>query len=42
MVMRGRSMKGWLRLDAADVEGDELDAWVRRGLAFARSLPAKG
>jgi TfoX/Sxy family transcriptional regulator of competence genes len=42
MVMRGRSMKGWLRLDAVDVEGDELDAWVRRGLAFARSLPAKG
>jgi TfoX/Sxy family transcriptional regulator of competence genes len=41
MVMRGRSMKGWLRLDSADVDGDELDAWVQRGLAFARSLPAK-
>jgi TfoX/Sxy family transcriptional regulator of competence genes len=41
MVMRGRSMKGWLRLDSADVEGSELDAWVERGLAFARSLPAK-
>jgi hypothetical protein len=39
--MRGRSMKGWLRLDSADVDGDELDAWVQRGLAFARSLPAK-
>ena len=41
MVMRGRSMTGWLRLHSADVEGNELGAWVRRGLAFARSLPAK-
>jgi hypothetical protein len=41
MVMRGRSMKGWLRLDSAEVQGGELDAWVERGLAFARSLPAK-
>ena len=41
MVMGGRSMKGWLRLDSTDVEGDELKAWVERGLAFARSLPAK-
>ena len=43
MVMRGRAMAGWLRLDSADVEGDgELRAWVERGLSFARSLPAKG
>jgi TfoX/Sxy family transcriptional regulator of competence genes len=41
MVMRGRSMKGWLRVDSKDAEGDELDVWVERGLAFARSLPAK-
>lgn len=41
MVMRGRSMKGWLRLDSKDVEGDELNVWVERGIAFARSLPAK-
>jgi TfoX/Sxy family transcriptional regulator of competence genes len=41
MVMRGRPMSGWLRLDSTDVEGDELDVWVERGLAFARSLPAK-
>ena len=41
MVMRGRSMKGWLRVGSKDVEGDELDVWVERGLAFARSLPAK-
>ena len=40
-VNSGRSMKGWLRVDSKDVEGDELDVWVDRGLAFARSLPAK-
>ena len=42
MEMRGRSMAGWLRVDAADVEADdELAAWVERGVAYARSLPAK-
>jgi TfoX/Sxy family transcriptional regulator of competence genes len=41
-VMRGREMRGWLRVDAADVAGeDELAAWVERGVAYARSLPAK-
>jgi hypothetical protein len=40
--MRGRTMAGWLRLGAAHVEtDDELSAWVERGVAFARSLPAK-
>ncbi len=42
MEMRGRSMKGWLRLESDDVDTDgELSAWVGRGVAFARSLPAK-
>jgi TfoX/Sxy family transcriptional regulator of competence genes len=42
MEMRGRQMQGWLRLDSDDVRTkDELSAWVERGLAFARSLPAK-
>ena len=42
MEMRGREMAGWLRVEAADVETDEeLTAWVERGVAFARSLPAK-
>jgi TfoX/Sxy family transcriptional regulator of competence genes len=42
MEMRGRKMAGWLRLASADVEADgELVAWVNRGVAFARSLPAK-
>ena len=42
MVMRGREMHGWLRVDAEDVKTKrQLEAWVRRGLAFARSIPAK-
>jgi hypothetical protein len=42
MEMRGRTMRGWLRLDAEDVETrGELAAWVERGVSFARSLPAK-
>ncbi|MCW2991848.1 MAG: methyltransferase [Solirubrobacterales bacterium] len=35
-VMRGKEMRGWLRVDAPDVS-----PWVRRGVAFARSLPPK-
>jgi len=42
MVMRGRSMRGWLRLASTEVEADDdLSAWVERGVSFARSLPAK-
>jgi TfoX/Sxy family transcriptional regulator of competence genes len=42
MEMRGRSMKGWLRVDSEDVASHEaLSEWVRRGVAYARSLPAK-
>jgi TfoX/Sxy family transcriptional regulator of competence genes len=42
MVMRGRPMDGWLRVDDADVAADgELAAWVERGVAYARSLPPK-
>jgi hypothetical protein len=40
--MRGRSMRGWLRVDAATVEDDDaLATWVERGAAYARSLPPK-
>jgi TfoX/Sxy family transcriptional regulator of competence genes len=38
MVMRGRSMAGWLRLDPGK---DELQEWVERGVAYAGSLPPK-
>jgi TfoX/Sxy family transcriptional regulator of competence genes len=41
MEMRGRSMAGWLRLDSADVEDEDLSGWVDRGVSFARALPPK-
>jgi TfoX N-terminal domain len=42
MEMRGRSMAGWLRVAPEHLEADaELAAWVARGTAYARSLPAK-
>ena len=40
--MRGRAMPGWLRVDLDDVRTKrQLAAWVERGTAYARSLPAK-
>jgi hypothetical protein len=40
--MRGRPVDGWLRVDADGVRTDrELEAWVQRGVAYARSLPAQ-
>ena len=42
MEMRGRSMRGWLRVAPENVASDQdLAGWVTRGAAFARSLPAK-
>lgn len=42
MEMRGRAMRGWLRVDAADVRTKrQLAKWVDIGVAYARSLPAK-
>jgi TfoX/Sxy family transcriptional regulator of competence genes len=41
-VMRGRPMAGWLRVDTEHVGTKrELAPWVERGMAYARSLPAK-
>jgi TfoX/Sxy family transcriptional regulator of competence genes len=41
-VMRGRPMQGWLRVDADGVlTTHELEPWIRRGIAYARSLPPK-
>jgi TfoX/Sxy family transcriptional regulator of competence genes len=43
MVMRGKPMEGWLRVDAGDVRSEaQLSEWVTRGSSCARSLPAKG
>jgi TfoX/Sxy family transcriptional regulator of competence genes len=42
MVMRGREMQGWLRVDAEGLGTKrQLERWVARGVAYARSLPAK-
>jgi hypothetical protein len=42
MEMRGRSMRGWLRVSATDVATDaQLAPWVERGTSYARSLPPK-
>jgi TfoX/Sxy family transcriptional regulator of competence genes len=41
-VMRGREMQGWLRVDDEGVRTKrQLEPWVRRGVAYARSLPPK-
>ena len=40
--MRGREMQGWLRVDAEGVRTKrQLEPWVKRGVAYARSLPSK-
>lgn len=42
MVMRGRPVDGWVRVDGDGVRSmADLRRWVERGLAFARSLPPK-
>src|SRR3954468_18410354 len=42
MEMRGRLMKGWLRVGDEGVRTKrQLQPWVRRGVAYARSWPAK-
>lgn len=40
MVMRGREMRGWLKVATAAGESD-VDEWAARGVAYARSLPPK-
>ena len=40
--MRGREMQGWLRVDLEGVRTKrQLEPWVRRGMAYARSLGPK-
>lgn len=42
MVMRGRELKGWLRVTADVIDADDaLTKWVRHGVAYARTLPPK-
>ena len=43
MVMRGREMQGWLRIDGTRVRTKrDLERWVGRGIKYATSLPPKG
>jgi len=43
MEMRGRAMQGWVRVEAPGVATTaQLESWVGRGVAYARSLPPKG
>lgn len=42
MVMRGREMAGWLRVEDDGVKTKrQLEPWVKRAVAYARSLPPK-
>jgi hypothetical protein len=42
MVMRGRDLEGWLRVDPEGLRTKrQLTAWVKRGVNHARSLPPK-
>ena len=42
MEMRGRKMKGWLRVATADLRTKgQLASWVTTGVRYARTLPAK-
>lgn len=42
MEMRGRELAGWLRVNASALEQRAaLEPWVRRGVAYASSLPAQ-
>jgi TfoX/Sxy family transcriptional regulator of competence genes len=42
LEMRDREMRGWLRVDPEGLRTKrQLAPWVARGVAYARSLPAK-
>lgn len=39
--MTGRPMSGWVMVESLGCETEsQLNAWIRRGIDFARSLPA--
>ena len=40
--MTGRPMKGWIVVDSAGIKSaEDLQSWLRQGVAFAQSLPPK-
>lgn len=41
MKFTGRPMTGFIEIDGSELEDDLLARWVRRGVAYAESLPVK-
>jgi hypothetical protein len=42
MEMGGRTMAGWITVAPEGIKGkQELAAWVKRGVGYAKTLPAK-
>jgi hypothetical protein len=42
MDMTGRTMKGWVVVEPGGyADDDDLGRWVRRAVAFCRTLPPK-
>jgi TfoX/Sxy family transcriptional regulator of competence genes len=41
MEMRGRVMEGYVYVEPASLDESTLRDWMRRALAFVRTLPAK-
>lgn len=42
MVMQGRALDGWLRVDADQLASDaDIACWVARGTSYSCTLPAK-
>jgi len=37
----GRPMTGWLMVYVAAVQGDKLDEWIEKAMAFVETLPSK-
>jgi len=41
MIMRGRTMEGYIYVDAPALTGRAVQAWLRLALEFVRTLPPK-
>ena len=42
LVMRGREMNGWLRVEPPAVQTEaDLEHWIQLGVAYVRTLPPK-
>jgi TfoX/Sxy family transcriptional regulator of competence genes len=41
MDITGKPMKGWVMVDEADLEGEELQNWLEIARRFAENLPPK-